>query len=181
MSELPDQNSPEFEQIYERLRALAHRERSRMAPSATLNTTALVHEVYLDILAAKQNTMAPRDFFGYAAKAMRDLRSIARPPLASQTWWWGQAGGARFSGAELGSSGCSRQDELNDALRNLATLDPRAAEVVEIHCFRGPRAQQNRRVDECVGAHDQSRLAHRTGVVVAKSLGTLSTQSFFDS
>lgn len=138
MSELPDQNSPEFEQIYERLRALAHRERSRMAPSATLNTTALVHEVYLDILAAKQNTMAPRDFFGYAAKAMRNLLiDHARRFLRVK-----HGGGVKpveLDSLVLNSVqvDASQAIELNDALRNLATLDPRAAEVVELHYFAG--------------------------------------------
>jgi DNA-directed RNA polymerase specialized sigma24 family protein len=41
-------------------------------PGDTLNTTALVHETYLDMVQA-QMSAAPRDILAYAARAMRNL------------------------------------------------------------------------------------------------------------
>ncbi|MEO5558989.1 MAG: ECF-type sigma factor [Dokdonella sp.] len=74
--EAPVPPSPEgmsFDQVYERLRSMAQRERHRFAAGHTLNTTALVHEVYLDMCAAGDRGASPRDFFGYAARSMRNL------------------------------------------------------------------------------------------------------------
>ena len=62
-----------FEQVYQRLRSIAHRERRRFSAGHTLSTTALVHEVYLDVFADSTNELAPRDFFAYAARSMRNL------------------------------------------------------------------------------------------------------------
>src|SRR3954468_3913396 len=60
-----------FVEVYDRLKALASR---RRGPGDTLDTTALVHELYLRVgerpeLAAIEQAR----FFGYAARAMRNL------------------------------------------------------------------------------------------------------------
>ena len=62
-----------FTQVYERLKAMAGR-RLSMGARGTLETTVLVHELYLrlsgnDALAFER----PEQFFGYAARAMRHL------------------------------------------------------------------------------------------------------------
>jgi hypothetical protein len=62
-----------FTQVYERLKAMAGR-RLAMGSRGTLETTMLVHELYLrlsgnDGLAFER----PEQFFGYAARAMRHL------------------------------------------------------------------------------------------------------------
>jgi len=127
-----------FEQVYERLRSIARRERHRLAAGQTLNTTALVHEVYLDICASRSNAPAPRDFFGYAARSMRNLlidhaRRCLRPK---------HGGGQRHAeldslAAESVQLDASQALELDAALSKLATADARAAEVVELHYFAG--------------------------------------------
>jgi RNA polymerase sigma factor (TIGR02999 family) len=127
-----------FEQIYARLRVLARRERHRFGAGNTYNTTALVHEVYLDVCAAGRATPAPRDFFGYAARAMRNLlidhaRRCLRPKH-----------GGDLRQVTLDSKpgndvqvDASQALELDSALARLATSDARAAEVVELHYFAG--------------------------------------------
>ncbi len=127
-----------FEQVYERLRKIAHRERHRFAAGHTLNTTALVHEVYLDICSAQGRAPAPRDFFGYAARSMRNLlidhaRRCLRPK---------HGGGVHHTGLDSPSVDAVQLDaslalELDAALAKLAIADARAAEVVELHYFAG--------------------------------------------
>jgi RNA polymerase sigma factor (TIGR02999 family) len=127
-----------FEQIYERLRSIAQRERHRFSAGQTLNTTALVHEVYLDICSARENAPAPRDFFGYAARSMRNLlidhaRRFLRPK---------HGGGQHHTGLDSPAVDAVHLDasqalELDAALAKLATSDARAAEVVELHYFAG--------------------------------------------
>lgn len=60
-----------FAQLYPELRALAQ---SAIAPNDTLNTTALVHELYLKVAEREDLRFEDRRaFFGYAARAMRHL------------------------------------------------------------------------------------------------------------
>lgn len=127
-----------YEQVYERLRRIARRERGRVDAAATLNTTALVHETWLDLCGERDNTLAPRDFFAYAATAMRHLlvdhaRRNARPKHGG--------GLARVdiedSDAINLADDAGRALELDAALRHLAAEDARAAQVVELHYFAG--------------------------------------------
>lgn len=127
-----------FEAVYQRLHSVAHRERHRFAAGQTLNTTALVHEVYLDLHAAMDRGAVPRDFFGYAATAMRNLlidhaRRCLRPK---------HGGDLRQTDLESGSVDgvhldASQALELDAALAKLAAADARVAEVVELHYFAG--------------------------------------------
>lgn len=127
-----------FEAVYERLRSVAHRERHRLAAGQTLNTTALVHEVYLDLCTPGVATPAPRDFFGYAARSMRNLLiDHARRALRPKH-------GGDLHRVELDSEAgdgvhmdASRALELDEALQKLAVADARAAEIVELHYFAG--------------------------------------------
>ena len=132
------QGDDPFAQVYQRLRTIAQRERRRVRAGLTLNTTALVHEAYLDIVAAGERMPAPRDFFGYAARAMRNLlidhaRRCARPKHG------GDLKQASFDSAELAGVqvDAAQALELDAALRGLAEIDPRATEVVELHYFAG--------------------------------------------
>ena len=62
-----------FVEVYDRLKAMASRELAR-SDGATLNTTALVHELYMKVCAGHELTFAePAQFFGYAAQAMRHI------------------------------------------------------------------------------------------------------------
>ncbi len=62
-----------FEDVYEHLKALAHRQLSRGARH-TLDTTALVHELYLRLDRGRNLEFEhPARYFAYAARAMRNL------------------------------------------------------------------------------------------------------------
>lgn len=126
-----------FEDVYERLRRVARRERRRAGAGDTINTTALVHEVYLDIC-EREGSLAVSDYFAYAARAMRNLlidraRRYLRPKH-----------GGDLRRAELDTDAvkdvhvdASQALELDSALSRLTTLDPRAARIVELHFFAG--------------------------------------------
>src|SRR5262245_23635992 len=65
-----------FPLIYEELRALAHRQRRRWHGDTTLNTTALVHELYLKLDGQKRMGSSGRAHFSaVASKAMRHILS----------------------------------------------------------------------------------------------------------
>jgi len=60
--------------VYEELMALAHRQRQAWHGDLTMNTTALVHEVYLKLVDQKRLPAESRShFFSVAAKAMRHI------------------------------------------------------------------------------------------------------------
>src|SRR5688572_128247 len=62
-----------FDRVYAELRRVAHAQLARRVPGDTLETTALVHEAYLRLVA---QPAAPRDrhhFFALAATAMRHI------------------------------------------------------------------------------------------------------------
>jgi len=144
---------PAFDEVYQRLRRVARRERQRVGAGNTFNTTALVHEVYLDIC-QRENSVAVQDYFGYAARAMRNLlidhaRRYLRPKH-----------GGDLQRTELDSQamGAVRIDagqaiELDSALTRLAELDPRAARIVELHFFAGLGLE---RIAELLGVSDRT-------------------------
>lgn len=132
-----------FEQVYDRLKAIASRQISRDR-GVTLNTTELVHELYERM--TRQEMLAlggPRNFFAYAAHAMRNiLIDRARHRLAQK------------SGGDWVRVTVSEQHEaaayelaldvvaLNDALGKLSEEDERAAKVVELRYFAGLSVEQ---------------------------------------
>lgn len=126
-----------FEAVYQQLHRLAQRERRRFGAQSTLNTTALVHEVYLD-LCKGGDPQAIRDFYAYAARAMRNLLiDAARQRVAAKR-------GGKLHHTDLDAldhAGIGRDAEqaleLDAALRELADADARCAEVVALHYFAG--------------------------------------------
>ncbi len=140
MEESTEAVSPDvaFAAVYERLRALARRQRRGAGYPDTLNTTALVHEVYLEFAREREERIAPRDFFAYAARAMRHLL-IDRARRNVRVKHGGHLRREELDHELTPDPGrCAAQTlELDDALRRLAAEEPRAAEIVELHYFAG--------------------------------------------
>jgi RNA polymerase sigma factor (TIGR02999 family) len=133
-----------FVEVYERLKAMASRQLSREG-GATLNTTALVHELY-ERMARQQWGVAdqPIHFFAYAARAMRNIiTDRARHRLA-------QKSGGDWLRVTLSKHGDEAETDnlavdvmvLDDALTRLAHEDDRAAKVVELRYFAGLSVEQ---------------------------------------
>jgi RNA polymerase sigma factor (TIGR02999 family) len=124
--------------VYHELRSQARRQLGREAAGNTLQPTALVHEAYLRLVDQQAITWQGRaHFFGIAARLMRQIlvnRALARRAAK-------RGGGARR--VELDEALAVPEGRevallaLDDALKALAALDPRQAEVVELRCFAG--------------------------------------------
>lgn len=127
-----------FEEVYGQLRRLARGQRA--AGQDTLDTTALVHELYLQMRHGSDafQFKEPRQFYAYAARAMRHLlidRARARLRLKRG----GDLQRVDLTDTSLGAGRASPEQALalDEALNRLATEDERAAEVVELHYFSG--------------------------------------------
>lgn len=133
-----------FAEVYDRLKALAGSRLARGAPQETLDTTALVHELYLRIGRNEALHFAhPARFFAYAARAMRHLlHDRARDRLrlrAGGDWLRVTLTGER---AEFALDSAERALELEQALQKLEAADARAARVVELRYFAGLTLEQ---------------------------------------
>lgn len=136
-----------FGEVYASLKALAHTVRSGRS-GETLNTTALVHEAFLKLTAAR--TVAWNDeahFFAVAARAMRQiLVDAARREVAAKRG--GDA--ANFvSYDDAAHATPVKPDELialDGALERLSAVDPRRAQVVEHRIFAGLSTEETARL-----------------------------------
>jgi len=127
-----------FAQVYERLKAMAGKRLSKGA-RGTLDTTALVHDLYLRVGANDELVFAhPDQFFTYAARAMRHLLADrARDRLRQRAGGDWQRTTLTGSDYRLAIDSAEQAIALDDALHRLADSDPRAAQVVELTCFAG--------------------------------------------
>jgi RNA polymerase sigma factor (TIGR02999 family) len=124
--------------VYEELRRLAHRQMRRERAGDTLQTTALINEAYLRLVDYAR--MRPRDrahFYAIAAQAMRRiLIERARSRHSAKRG----SGAQRLSLDEVGNVSDERSADLvalDEALTNLAAIDPRKAQIVELKYFGG--------------------------------------------
>jgi RNA polymerase sigma-70 factor (ECF subfamily) len=123
--------------VYDELRRLARAHMARQPAGHTLQTTALVHEVYLRLLNCRQVSWQDRaHFFAVVARLMRRiLVDVAR------SYGYQKRGGGRATVSLEPDMGGGHNDgglvELDEALQHLADLDPRKANVVELKFFGG--------------------------------------------
>ena len=124
--------------IYAELRRIASGQRRRRGSSATLDTTALIHEAYLRFAKRDSHLYSNRQhFFAVAARAMRQiLLDEARSRLRDK-----RGGGAQPESLDAEALKTEEQAELMIALdrglEKLGRLDERAKKVVEFRYFGG--------------------------------------------
>jgi len=128
--------------VYEELRTLARRQRRRLGAAETMNTTGLVHEVYLKLVGSERITATGRaHFFALAARAMRQvLSNNARARRAAR-----RGGGLAPVALDLvdelvGIDQSAHTDTLvalDDALTALSRLSARQSRVVECRFYAG--------------------------------------------
>lgn len=126
------------------LRRIAHAYMRRESPDHTLQTTALLNEAYLKLLAHDNPKWKDRShFFGIAANIMRRiLINHARDRMAEKR------GGADARHVpvddELGLSDerSAALIALDEALTELARFDPVKSKIVELKCFGGLTAAE---------------------------------------
>lgn len=115
--------------IYATLRRLARRQRSREA-AHTLETTALVHEAYLQLAKQSGATFADRaNLYAYMSKVMRHvLVDHARRVKAQKRQ-------APEMAEKQEESGILDVLEIDEAMSRLAAADARLARVAELRLF----------------------------------------------
>jgi len=124
--------------VYQELRAIAHRQLNARGRSGTLETTALVNEAYLKLVDQKRALWKDRaHFFALASLAMRQVL-VDRAKAMATVKRGGERRRVTFDEMEIG---VHDQPEvllqLNEALEDLAKLEPRLARVVELRFFGG--------------------------------------------
>jgi RNA polymerase sigma factor (TIGR02999 family) len=135
----PESMNQVFAVVYEELWAIARRERRRLAPAQTLNTTAVVHEAYIRLAGAASGASWEdrRHFFAVASMAMRQiLVDYARRRSAQKRG--GREGPIALDDVEVAvESRAEELLELDAALEELAARDERLARLVEMRFFAG--------------------------------------------
>jgi RNA polymerase sigma factor (TIGR02999 family) len=124
--------------VYDELRKLARSYMRREREGQMMQTTALIHEVYLRLIDAEQVRLENRaHFFAAAARLMRQvLVDLARERGSRK-----RGGAARRVSFDEAMAVGKQHDEgllaLDEALSALAQIDPRKSQVVELRFFGG--------------------------------------------
>jgi len=133
--------------VYDELHRLAHRYMSRERPGHTLQTTALVNEVYLRLVDQKSvNWQNRAHFFAIAAQVMRQvLVDYARRRRYRKR-------GGQAVKVSLDEAAIVSQEHgvdlvaLDEALTSLAAIDPRKSQIVELRFFGGLSVEETAEV-----------------------------------
>ena len=130
--------------VYDELRKLAAQKLAMEKPGHTLQATALVHEAYLRLVDGEKvhHWNSRGHFFAAAAEAMRRiLVENARRKRAGK-----HGGGFRRVNLDARDAlAAAPPDDLlavDEALERLTHHDPKAAQLVKLHCFAGLTVQQ---------------------------------------
>ena len=124
--------------VYQELRRIAGRCMQNEQPGHSIQTTELVHEAYMRLIDVDNvNWQHRAHFFAVSATIMRRiLLDAARKRSTAKRG--GKAAHADLDGVP--DLSCQRPEEviaLDDALDQLAAIDPRKARVVELRFFAG--------------------------------------------
>lgn len=141
------ENDALFALVYERLKTMAStRLAGQRSSMLTLDTTEIVHELYLRLNAGADRAFEhPLQFFCYAAKAMRHLLAdIVRHRMRVRAGGDLQRVTITFSGIADAAHADSMVNALSieRVLSELETVDARAAQVVELRYFAGLSLEQ---------------------------------------
>ena len=124
--------------VYEELHRAAHRYMAQERPGHTLQTTALVNEVYLRLVDIREVTWQDRaHFFAVCARLMRRVLT----DFARSRGYLKRGGDSPHVALDQALLLCLEPPAdlvaLDDGLNALAAFDPRKSEVVELRFFGG--------------------------------------------
>jgi RNA polymerase sigma factor (TIGR02999 family) len=125
--------------VYQELRRIANRYMAMQKPGHTLQATALIHEACIRLTAPSEKHWKDRThFFAVAAKCMRHiLVDYARAQCARKRGGTGQRALRLEEAGEISGELSAEIVALDDALTDLAKLNRRQSEVVELRYFGG--------------------------------------------
>jgi RNA polymerase sigma factor (TIGR02999 family) len=127
-----------FARVYDELNTLARQKLSRESTLTQIDAPSLVHEAYLRL---QRQGELPGDnrriFFAYASSVMRSvIVDYVRARNARKRGSGEKA--MTLTGSEIAAEGPEPEIEaLDSALKQLAKLDPRSHQVVEMRYFGG--------------------------------------------
>ena len=133
--------------VHAELRRVARRSLRRERPDHTLSGTALVNEVYLQLVDQRAVRWQNRaHFFGIAANLMRQI--LVQHARRHQT---AKRGGGQYvlaleEGAAVSTERSVDLVALDDALRDLAERDVRKSRIVELRFFAGLSTEETAEV-----------------------------------
>ncbi len=130
--------------VYKELRRLAEYYMKQERQGHTLQATALVNEVYVDLFGASAETMVFEDREHFFATAARQMRRVLVDHARKRNAQIRGGNSTRISLEEAGDVSLLRDPELealDDSLEALERSHPRACRVVEL-CFFGGLTQK---------------------------------------
>ncbi|MFO0912080.1 MAG: ECF-type sigma factor [Pirellulales bacterium] len=125
--------------VYDELRKLAAAKLSQEKPGQTIQATGLVHDAYIRLVDVErvQHWNSRGHFFAAAAEAMRRIliEMARRKKREKHGGDWNRVDLDDIGGTSL----MSPEDllALDEALDELASQDPAAAEIAKLRCFAG--------------------------------------------
>jgi RNA polymerase sigma factor (TIGR02999 family) len=124
--------------VYDELKRVAASKLADQPPGQTLQTTALVHEAYLRLISdGERSWKNRRHFFAAAAQAMRHILVDRARSKAAMRHGSGQT---RVNLDDVVIASASPEVQIlsvDEALAELAAIDPAAAELVTLRFFAG--------------------------------------------
>lgn len=133
--------------VYGELRSMAKRFMARQSPGHTLQTTALINEAFIKLVGQQDKQWQNRaHFFGVAAQAMRHiLVDYARSRQYAK-----RGGGEQVISLDealtVSEERAAELVALDDALKELAKVDRRKSQVVELRYFGGLSVEETAEV-----------------------------------
>jgi RNA polymerase sigma factor (TIGR02999 family) len=132
-----------FDATYQDLRIMARRRLRAHSRGTLLDTTALVHESFLKFASAEQLRIGDRQhFLRYASQVMRSVVvDYVRERLAAR-----RGGGCAHVtlSTQMGAQEAGEEEilQVHEAIDELARVDRRMAQVVEMRYFAGMTEQE---------------------------------------
>jgi RNA polymerase sigma-70 factor, ECF subfamily len=124
--------------VYRELRRIAGHFMQNERPGRTIQTTALVHEAYLQLIdVANVKWQHRAHFFAVSARIMRHILLDAARSRAAAKRGGNQERVNLDEIPDISSRRGSELIALDDALNALAQVDPRKAQVIELRFFGG--------------------------------------------
>jgi RNA polymerase sigma-70 factor, ECF subfamily len=131
--------------IYEELRNRARRYMQRERPGHTLQATAVVHEAFVKLVEMEVSWQDRAHFFAVAARQMRRIL-VDHAKMRFRDKRGGTTTGSlnEIEESDVAPQNAGEIDilEIDEALERLADVNPRLAELVELHYFGGLTYQE---------------------------------------
>lgn len=125
--------------VYDELHRLAHQHMRRENPGHMLQTSALINEAYLRLVEdqPKMRWENRTQFFGIAARLMRRIMVDEARRRNSAKRGGGAIQVSLVEATSVSTEQAANVVALDDALKQLETIDTRQSEIVELRFFGG--------------------------------------------